>query len=253
MLCHQHVLYFYLRYVRITSFESTLLIPAVESRYEFCSYSNGCLCTFFRQQLHSGGKKLFYYVLGEAKGGKSYKWRMFISCRLFLNFWPILPVLLDVKEFRRPFKMCVCVFFSTDSNFVLGNAQVPHLYPIVYCSDGFCDLTGFPRAQIMQKGSACAFLYGPETRDEHKQEIERALQKKMEHKLEVMLYKKGGEKLNFSGLAKSGGPSSGVGLLPNGLYPNTRSGRTPRSCRKPFCESSFKSNEERTNSLHNFQ
>ena len=40
-----------------------------------------------------------------------------------------------------------------DSNFVLGNAQVPASYPIVYCSDGFCELTGFPRAQIMQKGN----------------------------------------------------------------------------------------------------
>ncbi|KAF8794758.1 Potassium voltage-gated channel subfamily H like protein [Argiope bruennichi] len=82
-------------------------------------------------------------------------------------------------------------FDGSHSNFVLGNAQVPHLYPIVYCSDGFCDLTGFPRAQIMQKGSACTFLYGPETKEEHKQEIEKALEKKMEHKLEVLLYKKG--------------------------------------------------------------
>ena len=32
-----------------------------------------------------------------------------------------------------------------DSNFVLGNARVPKLFPIVYCSDGFCDLSGYPR------------------------------------------------------------------------------------------------------------
>lgn len=38
-----------------------------------------------------------------------------------------------------------------DSNFVLGNAQATG-YPIVYCSDGFVDLTGYSRAQIMQKG-----------------------------------------------------------------------------------------------------
>lgn len=43
--------------------------------------------------------------------------------------------------------------FSTplDSNFVLGNAQATG-YPIVYCSDGFVELTGYSRAQIMQKG-----------------------------------------------------------------------------------------------------
>jgi potassium voltage-gated channel Eag-related subfamily H protein 8 len=44
------------------------------------------------------------------------------------------------------------VFNYTDSNFVLGNAQVPEAFPIVYCSDGFCELTGYARGQIMQKG-----------------------------------------------------------------------------------------------------
>jgi len=39
---------------------------------------------------------------------------------------------------------CACV----DSNFVLGNSQAPG-YPIVYCSDGFCELTGFSRAQVL--------------------------------------------------------------------------------------------------------
>ncbi len=34
-----------------------------------------------------------------------------------------------------------------DSNFVLGNAQA-HGHPIVYCSDGFCELTGFTRAHV---------------------------------------------------------------------------------------------------------
>lgn len=43
-------------------------------------------------------------------------------------------------------------FSLADSNFVLGNAQVPG-YPIVYCSDGFVELSGFSRAQIMQKGN----------------------------------------------------------------------------------------------------
>ena len=86
-------------------------------------------------------------------------------------------------------------FFFTDSNFVLGNAQVPNLYPIVYCSDGFCELTGYPRAQIMQKGCACSFLFGPETTDDHKKEIEQALETKSELKLEVTFYRSNGESL----------------------------------------------------------
>jgi len=80
-----------------------------------------------------------------------------------------------------------------DSNFVLGNAQVPSLYPIVYCSDGFCELTGFARAQIMQKGCACKFLFGPDTSDDHVAQIEKALECKAELKLELIFYKKNGE------------------------------------------------------------
>ncbi|XP_045129017.1 potassium voltage-gated channel subfamily H member 8-like isoform X3 [Portunus trituberculatus] len=83
-------------------------------------------------------------------------------------------------------------FDGTHSNFVLGNAQVCSLYPIVYCSDGFCELTGYARAQIMQKGCACKFLYGPDTMDEHKVAIEKALETKSELKMEVLFYKKNG-------------------------------------------------------------
>ncbi|CAH2009743.1 unnamed protein product [Acanthoscelides obtectus] len=89
---------------------------------------------------------------------------------------------------------------NEDSNFVLGNAQVPSLYPIVYCSDGFCELTGFSRAQIMQKGCACKFLYGPETKEEHKTQIDKALESKNELKLEVIFYKKNGGVITCAGV-----------------------------------------------------
>lgn len=82
--------------------------------------------------------------------------------------------------------------FFADSNFVLGNAQVPPSYPIVYCSDGFCELTGYPRAQIMQKGCACKFLFGPDTDEAGKEDIADSLFDKTELKLEIQLYKKGG-------------------------------------------------------------
>ncbi|XP_024874403.1 potassium voltage-gated channel subfamily H member 8 isoform X2 [Temnothorax curvispinosus] len=83
-------------------------------------------------------------------------------------------------------------FDGTHSNFVLGNAQVPTIYPIVYCSDGFCELTGFARAQIMQKSCACKFLYGPETKEEEKAMIDKSLESKTELKMEVVFYKKSG-------------------------------------------------------------
>ncbi|XP_026104440.1 potassium voltage-gated channel subfamily H member 8-like, partial [Carassius auratus] len=81
---------------------------------------------------------------------------------------------------------------SFDSNFVLGNAQVQSLYPIVYCSDGFCELTGYARAELMQKSCACHFLYGPETSDKLMAQIQGALDERREFKTELVFYKKGG-------------------------------------------------------------
>uniref|UniRef100_A0A8C4P191 Voltage-gated delayed rectifier potassium channel KCNH4 n=1 Tax=Dicentrarchus labrax TaxID=13489 RepID=A0A8C4P191_DICLA len=83
-------------------------------------------------------------------------------------------------------------FDGTHSNFVLGNAQVQSLYPIVYCSDGFCELTGYARAELMQKSCACHFLYGPETSDRLTAQIQGALDDRREFKTELVFYKKEG-------------------------------------------------------------
>ncbi|XP_051879048.1 potassium voltage-gated channel subfamily H member 8 [Pristis pectinata] len=83
-------------------------------------------------------------------------------------------------------------FDGTHSNFVLGNAQVLNLYPIVYCSDGFCELTGYARAELMQKSCACKFLYGVETNEVMKIQIQKALDEKREFKTELIFYKKSG-------------------------------------------------------------
>ncbi|KAH6940390.1 hypothetical protein HPB50_027540 [Hyalomma asiaticum] len=99
-------------------------------------------------------------------------------------------LLLSLRS--RSHRVSSTIMDARHSNFVLGNAQVPALFPIVYCSDGFCELTGYPRAQIMQKGCACAFLYGPETKEEAIREIDDALENKTELKLEVIFYKKNG-------------------------------------------------------------
>uniref|UniRef100_A0A3Q3VRW1 Voltage-gated delayed rectifier potassium channel KCNH4 n=1 Tax=Mola mola TaxID=94237 RepID=A0A3Q3VRW1_MOLML len=83
-------------------------------------------------------------------------------------------------------------FDGTHSNFVLGNAQVQSLFPIVYCSDGFCELTGYARAELMQKSCTCHFLYGPETSDRLTVEIQEALDERREFKTELVFYKKEG-------------------------------------------------------------
>ena len=85
------------------------------------------------------------------------------------------------------------VYFPlSDSNFVLGNAQAQG-FPIVYCSDGFCEVTGYSRAQVMSKNCACKFLYGDETPNNEARKIEEALNMQEEYKTEIKFYKKNGE------------------------------------------------------------
>ncbi|XP_029985864.1 potassium voltage-gated channel subfamily H member 8-like, partial [Sphaeramia orbicularis] len=85
-------------------------------------------------------------------------------------------------------------FDGTHSNFVLGNAQVQTLYPIVYCSDGFCELTGFARGELMQRSCTCHFLYGGETSERLTAQMQNALDERREFKTEIILYKKSGSK-----------------------------------------------------------
>ncbi|KAE8626382.1 hypothetical protein XENTR_v10006613 [Xenopus tropicalis] len=83
-------------------------------------------------------------------------------------------------------------FDGTHSNFVLGNAQLPPSFPVVYCSDGFCELTGFARAEVMQRSCACSFLYGGDTTEHIQHCILQALREKQELKAELVLSKKNG-------------------------------------------------------------
>ncbi|XP_068585388.1 potassium voltage-gated channel subfamily H member 4-like isoform X2 [Cebidichthys violaceus] len=83
-------------------------------------------------------------------------------------------------------------FDGTHSNFLLGNAQGHRGYPIVYCSDGFCELTGFTRTEVMQKNCSCRFLYGADTSEHVAHQMEKALEGREEYQAEVHFYKKNG-------------------------------------------------------------
>ncbi|XP_056285640.1 potassium voltage-gated channel subfamily H member 4-like [Pseudoliparis swirei] len=83
-------------------------------------------------------------------------------------------------------------FDGTHSNFLLGNAQGHRGYPIVYCSDGFCELTGFTRTEVMQKNCSCRFLYGADTSEQAAHQMEKALEGREEYQAEVHFYKKNG-------------------------------------------------------------
>uniref|UniRef100_A0A8C6SMX4 Voltage-gated delayed rectifier potassium channel KCNH4 n=1 Tax=Neogobius melanostomus TaxID=47308 RepID=A0A8C6SMX4_9GOBI len=83
-------------------------------------------------------------------------------------------------------------FDGTHSNFLLGNAQGRHGHPIVYCSDGFCELTGFARTEVMQKTCSCGFLHGAETSESVVQQLHKALDGQYEYQAHVCFYRKNG-------------------------------------------------------------
>lgn len=101
----------------------------------------------------------------------------------------------------------------TDSNFLLGSAQGRHGHPIVYCSDGFCELTGFVRTDVMQKTCTCGFLHGAETNESLIQEVDKALEGQQEYQGEVCFYRKNGEEPREGWLCLEGAMSSAADLI----------------------------------------
>lgn len=51
------------------------------------------------------------------------------------------------------------LFCLADRSFVVANAQ-PSSCHIIFCSDGFCKMTGFTRAEVMQRSASTDFLHG---------------------------------------------------------------------------------------------
>ncbi|XP_013414999.1 potassium voltage-gated channel subfamily H member 1 [Lingula anatina] len=75
------------------------------------------------------------------------------------------------------------------SSFLLANAQIVD-YPIVYCNEGFCKLSGYTRAEVMQKSCNCAFMHGERTDPDTVTQIQTALEEWEQIQVEILLYKK---------------------------------------------------------------
>ncbi|CAL1267190.1 unnamed protein product [Larinioides sclopetarius] len=84
-------------------------------------------------------------------------------------------------------------FEGLNRRFLLANAQVEN-FPIIYCNDGFCDLVGFSRAELMQKPATCDFLHGPLTSSQATAQIRESLTTCLEKQLEIIYYRKDGTK-----------------------------------------------------------
>ncbi|XP_026683269.1 potassium voltage-gated channel protein eag-like [Diaphorina citri] len=76
-----------------------------------------------------------------------------------------------------------------DSSFLLANAQIVD-FPIVYCNESFCKISGYNRAEVMQKSCRCSFMYGELTDKDTISRIDDALENQLHDQFEILLYKK---------------------------------------------------------------
>ncbi|XP_069808562.1 voltage-gated inwardly rectifying potassium channel KCNH6 isoform X4 [Dendropsophus ebraccatus] len=82
-------------------------------------------------------------------------------------------------------------FEGQSRKFLIANAQMDNC-AIIYCNDGFCDMFGYSRVEVMQRPCTCDFLTGPETTHSSITQLTQALLGSEERKLEILYYRKEG-------------------------------------------------------------
>ncbi|XP_007229046.3 potassium voltage-gated channel subfamily H member 5 [Astyanax mexicanus] len=78
---------------------------------------------------------------------------------------------------------------SSETSFLLGNAQIVE-WPVVYSNDGFCKLSGYHRAEVMQKSSTCSFMYGELTDKKTIEKVRQTFDNYESNCFEILLYRK---------------------------------------------------------------
>ncbi|KAM9710190.1 voltage-gated inwardly rectifying potassium channel KCNH7 isoform 2-T2 [Menidia menidia] len=82
-------------------------------------------------------------------------------------------------------------FEGQNRKFIIANARVENC-AIIYCNDGFCEMTGFSRPDIMQKPCTCDFLHGDLTDKEAIDQVAQAVLGSEERKVEITYHRKDG-------------------------------------------------------------
>ncbi|XP_067372991.1 potassium voltage-gated channel subfamily H member 7-like isoform X2 [Channa argus] len=82
-------------------------------------------------------------------------------------------------------------FEGQNRKFLIANARVENC-AIIYCNDGFCEMTGFSRPDIMQRPCTCDFLHGDLTDKEAINQVSQAVLGSEERKVEITYYRKDG-------------------------------------------------------------
>ncbi|CAL8344171.1 unnamed protein product [Boreogadus saida] len=94
-------------------------------------------------------------------------------------------------------------FEGQNRKFVIANARVENC-AIIYCNDGFCEMTGFSRPDVMQRPGTCAFLHGALTPPAAIGQVEQAMGGSEERKVEITYHRKDGESPQPPGWADGG-------------------------------------------------
>ncbi|MBN3312055.1 KCNH7 protein, partial [Atractosteus spatula] len=93
-------------------------------------------------------------------------------------------------------------FEGQNRKFLIANAQMKNC-AIIYCNEGFCQMFGFSRAEIMQQPCTCQFLVGPGTMKSALAQLAQALLGSEERKVEILYYAKEGRvRVKKTGLAQ---------------------------------------------------
>ncbi|XP_019404014.1 PREDICTED: potassium voltage-gated channel subfamily H member 6 isoform X2 [Crocodylus porosus] len=80
-------------------------------------------------------------------------------------------------------------FEGQNRKFLIANAQMENC-AIIYCNDGFCEMFGYSRVEVMQRPCTCNFLTGPDTTKNSISQLTQALLGSEECKLEILYYRK---------------------------------------------------------------
>jgi len=81
----------------------------------------------------------------------------------------------------------------TDDSFLLSNARLFE-HPVVYCSSGFTQLTGWSRHDLLRRSAACSMMHGPLTDPDAVTRLRQALQSDAATEpFQIVLYSTNGE------------------------------------------------------------
>nr|AML77241.1 putative LOV domain-containing protein [Coccomyxa subellipsoidea] len=107
------------------------------------------------------------------------------------NFVAVLQDVTERKASEAAFKLRDHALSNLNEGITIADPNLPDC-PLMYVNEAFCRMTGYAREEII--GRNCRFLQGPDTDAAAVVRIREALEQKREVSLEILNYKKNGDK-----------------------------------------------------------